>query len=135
MNLIKCKACDKYVRGGGLHECVSIDAHQVDYYKVGGIETIDFIQAKLNKEEYKGFLKGNVIKYVSRAAHKGDEKGDYKKAVYYLNKLIDMYNICDAEDCYQEIIFIQNDWEYGLRIELCDCHYELWKKNKLFKLK
>lgn len=115
--------------------CDGCKVGDVGYYKVGGIETIEFIKAKLSDDEYKGFLKGNVIKYVSRAGYKVDEKEDYKKAVYYLNKLIDMYNICDAEDCYQEIIFIQNDWEYGLRIELCSCHYELWKKNRLFKLK
>ena len=58
-----------------------------DYYKVGGIETIDFIKAKLTPEEFKGFLKGNVIKYVSRALHKGDEKYDYKKAKYYTDML------------------------------------------------
>jgi len=115
--------------------CDGCRVGDASYYKVGGIETIEFIKAKLSDAEYKGFLKGNVIKYVSRAGYKVDEKEDYKKAVYYLNKLIDMYNICDAEDCYQEIIFIQNDWEYGLRIELCSCHYELWRKNRLFKLK
>lgn len=59
----------------------------VNYYSVGEIETIEFIKAKLSKEEFKGFLKGNVLKYVSRALYKGDETGDYKKAAYYAYRL------------------------------------------------
>jgi N-acetylmuramoyl-L-alanine amidase CwlA len=66
-----------------------IEKHdETKHYNVGGIETIDYIKAKLTKEELKGFNKGNVIKYLSRAGHKGDEKEDYKKALYYLEKLI-----------------------------------------------
>lgn len=57
------------------------------YYDVGGIETIDFIKAKLSKKEWKGFLRGNVIKYVARAPYKGDEPHDYKKAAYYCDLL------------------------------------------------
>jgi len=54
-----------------------------DHYKVGGIETIDFIEAKeLN------FNMGNAVKYISRAEHKGDKKQDLEKAVWYLNREI-----------------------------------------------
>lgn len=58
-----------------------------NYYKVGGIETIDYIKSKLSHVEFKGFLRGNIIKYVSRAPYKGAEKEDYKKALYYANLL------------------------------------------------
>ena len=37
-----------------------------DHYKIGGIETIAYIEAKLTKEQFKGYLVGNVIKYISR---------------------------------------------------------------------
>jgi hypothetical protein len=51
------------------------------HYKVGGIETIDFIEAKeLN------YNMGNAVKYISRADHKSDKKQDIEKAVWYLNR-------------------------------------------------
>jgi hypothetical protein len=51
------------------------------HYKVGGIEVIDFIESK-------GFSYnlGNVVKYVSRADHKGNRLEDLKKAQWYLNR-------------------------------------------------
>lgn len=53
------------------------------HYKTGGIETIDFIEAKdLN------FRLGNVIKYVARAEKKGDPLEDLKKARWYLEREI-----------------------------------------------
>lgn len=64
-------------------------SEQNNYYDVGGITVIDYIKAKLIPEEYKGFLKGNVIKYVSRSAFKEDELADLKKAQEYLGWLIE----------------------------------------------
>lgn len=61
---------------------------QPDHYTSGGIETIDFIAAKLSPEEYRGYLRGNCIKYLSRAALKGGVE-DYKKAQVYLGWLIE----------------------------------------------
>jgi hypothetical protein len=53
------------------------------YYKIGGIETIDFIEAKdLN------YRLGNAVKYITRAKHKGNELEDLKKAQWYLNREI-----------------------------------------------
>lgn len=60
-----------------------------DHYTVGGIETIDYLQAKLTREEFNGYLKGNIFKYISRADHKGGVE-DLKKAQWHLNKLIDV---------------------------------------------
>jgi hypothetical protein len=54
------------------------------HYKAGGIETIDFIEAK-----ELGYNLGNVIKYVSRADHKGKKLEDLKKAQWYLNREVD----------------------------------------------
>lgn len=54
------------------------------HYKTGGIETIDFIEAKgLN------YHLGNVVKYVTRADHKGDRLENLKKAQWYLNREIE----------------------------------------------
>lgn len=57
------------------------------HYKSGGIEAIDYIQAKLTPEEFTGFCKGNALKYISRAGRKGNATEDYKKAAWYLNRL------------------------------------------------
>lgn len=54
------------------------------HYTFGPIETIDFIEAK-----ELGFHLGNVVKYVSRAEHKGKPLEDLKKAQWYLNRYIE----------------------------------------------
>ena len=69
-------------------EVVESDPINPTHYQIGGIETIDYIEAKLTPEEFKGYCKGNAIKYLSRAGHKGNEVEDYKKAVWYLNRMI-----------------------------------------------
>lgn len=58
------------------------------HYTAGGIETIDYIKAKLSREEYLGYLKGQVMKYTSRAGKKHDEYEDYRKAAWYLDRLL-----------------------------------------------
>jgi len=51
------------------------------HYKAGGIETIDFIEAKkLN------YNLGNVVKYIARSDLKGNRKQDLEKALWYLNR-------------------------------------------------
>ena len=53
------------------------------HYKAGGIETIDFIEAKsLN------YNLGNVVKYITRADLKGNKLEDLQKAQWYLNREI-----------------------------------------------
>jgi len=58
-----------------------------DHYKFGGIETFDYLKAKLSPTQLAGFCKGNIIKYVSRVDHKNKVE-DLKKAKWYLDKLI-----------------------------------------------
>lgn len=58
------------------------------HYTSGGIECIDAIKASMSSEEYKGFLKGQVIKYVWRYRLKGKSTEDLKKARFYLDRLI-----------------------------------------------
>jgi hypothetical protein len=53
------------------------------HYKVGGIETIDFIEAKKL-----GYHLGNAVKYISRADHKGNKKQDLEKAKWYIDREI-----------------------------------------------
>jgi hypothetical protein len=54
------------------------------HYKTGGIETIDFIEAK-----NLGYNLGNVVKYITRADHKGNKEQDLLKAAWYLQREIE----------------------------------------------
>jgi len=53
------------------------------HYTTGGIETIDFIEAK-----QLDYHLGNVVKYITRADHKGDRLDNLKKAQWYLNRAV-----------------------------------------------
>jgi hypothetical protein len=65
------------------------------HYNQGGIECLDAIQAALSPEEFRGFLRGNVIKYLWRAPHKGGSD-DYKKAEWYLQRLLELETSADS---------------------------------------
>ena len=58
-----------------------------DHYRQGGIECIDAIEAALTPEEFRGYCKGNVIKYTWRERHKG-EAVSLAKAAWYLRRLL-----------------------------------------------
>jgi len=66
-----------------------------DHYKHGGIETIEYIQAKMQREEYYGYLKGNAIKYISREGLKSDKImdkiDDLKKAIWYIEAMVEFH--------------------------------------------
>lgn len=57
------------------------------HYKAGGIETIEYMKAKMTSEQFEGYLLGNVIKYLSRYQYK-DGLSDLKKAEWYLKRMI-----------------------------------------------
>lgn len=64
--------------------------HPSHYKGNKGIETIDFIENVLTREEFIGYLRGNVIKYQSRANLKGRKEEDLKKAKWYSDKLVEV---------------------------------------------
>lgn len=103
MQMVKCISCD----GRGIKDwkdqyvcevCIGVGmvtsesqlkcgkTDMVNYpshYTFGTIEVIDVI------DDWKlGFYEGQVIKYVARAKHKGDELENLKKAQWYLNRRI-----------------------------------------------
>jgi hypothetical protein len=64
-------------------------------YQVGGshyismsIQPWDAMEAWMTPEQFKGFLIGNVLKYIARAGKKDSEFMDYTKARHYLDKLV-----------------------------------------------
>jgi hypothetical protein len=70
------------VRDKDLSDPVNNPTHYTD----GGIETIDYIEAK-----GLGYHLGNAVKYISRAGKKGTNQGleDLRKAQWYLARAIE----------------------------------------------
>jgi hypothetical protein len=62
--------------------------NQPEHYRQGNIECIEAIEAALTPEEFRGYCKGNVLKYVWREKHKGGTQS-LQKAAWYLQHLIE----------------------------------------------
>jgi hypothetical protein len=75
-----------------MHDPVTNPAHYADG---NGVECIDAIEASMSTEEFKGFLKGNVQKYVWRYGQKNGAE-DLKKAKWYLERLIKLREFEEA---------------------------------------
>jgi len=57
------------------------------HYMDGGIECIEAIEAQLTAEEYRGYLKGNCVKYLWRERLKGGTES-LQKTQWYLERLV-----------------------------------------------
>jgi len=68
----------------GGQDMVNSPAH----YGSGTIECIEYIEDMLTPDEYIGYLRGNVAKYMHRFRYKNGLE-DLKKAEWYLKRLID----------------------------------------------
>lgn len=64
----------------------------------GSIECIEAIEAQLSEEEYRGYLKGNVAKYLWRERMKGGVES-LEKAKWYLDRLIALHNNNTGGEC------------------------------------
>ena len=60
------------------------------HYGQGKIEAIEYIEDFLSTEEYIGYLRGNIAKYLHRWRFKGKPVEDLKKANWYLDRLIEV---------------------------------------------
>jgi hypothetical protein len=60
-----------------------------EHYKSKSKETIERLQDNLTQGEFKGYLKGNILKYLDRYEHKNGVE-DLSKMQWYLNKLIEL---------------------------------------------
>ena len=68
----------------------------MNHYKQRDKESIEIIKSALLKDEFRGFLVGNVYKYLSRYRYKGSSREDIDKAIHYLQALRYML---DHPDC------------------------------------
>ena len=76
-----CAKVQEELKGEQVNDAVNHPNHYTD----GGIETIDFIEAKNLP-----YHLGNAVKYISRAGKKDPNKNieDLQKAVWYINRYI-----------------------------------------------
>ena len=59
------------------------------HYAESVIHPWDAMEHWMTHDQYMGFLRGNAIKYLARAGRKGPARDDYKKALEYVQKLLD----------------------------------------------
>ena len=106
---IKCPYTKKWCKGTmdyafGCAGCVYYDTlpktespkkeavnHPLHYGGDTPYECIKVLSNWLSKDEYRGFCRGNFIKYVCRLGKKDDSVQELKKARFYLDKLIESY--------------------------------------------
>ena len=69
------------------------DAINPSHYTSGNIECIDAILEALGDEQFKGFLRGNALKYLWRAERKGSPLENCQKAEWYIKRLIAEYEL------------------------------------------
>ena len=64
--------------------------HNPAHYNTGSIECIEAIEESMSSVAFKGYLKGNCMKYLWRYEYKGKQVQDLQKAGWYLQKLTAM---------------------------------------------
>ena len=78
---------DKYGNWTEREEVLTDNVNSPAHYGHGKIECIDYIEDFLTKEEYIGYLRGNIAKYMHRWRYKNKDE-DLKKAQWYLDRLL-----------------------------------------------
>lgn len=72
-----------------------------EHYNQNGVETIETIKNSMSQEGFRGYLIGNIIKYICRFPFKNGLQ-DLEKAKWYLDKLIE--NVKGVEDMFADLV-------------------------------
>ena len=81
--------CDLYSKPKSDTKKGDDSVNHPSHYTDGKIECIDAIESSMSKEAFKGYCKGNIIKYLWRYEHKGGVES-LKKAMWYIDKLTEV---------------------------------------------
>jgi hypothetical protein len=86
-----------------MHDPISHPSH----YTAGGLECIEAIEASMSEEAFRGFMKGNCIKYLWRYERKNGAE-DLRKAQWYLQRLTEEVDANEklnqfTEEVYEEV--------------------------------
>lgn len=65
--------------------------HPLHYGGDTTYECVKVLKAWMSADEYRGFLRGNAIKYLCRTGKKDEIVQELKKSAWYINKLIESY--------------------------------------------
>ena len=76
---------------------MSEEVEHPPHYTSGSIECIKAIEASMSPEEFRGYLKGSVMKYMWRYDKKEAPLKDLSKAIFYLDMLKDRVKELDIE--------------------------------------
>ena len=68
-----------------------------NHYNQYGMETIKAIEKQSTPDEFRGYLKGNIMKYVARYRFKNGCE-DLEKAEFYIEKLIEFERILELKE-------------------------------------
>jgi hypothetical protein len=69
------------------------------HYNAGTIETIDYIVDVLGEFDAINYCHGNVLKYTgSRLWNKGDPVSNCEKAIWYLNKMVELIKATEGKN-------------------------------------
>lgn len=89
--------CSMYKHNPITGECITCARPESEHKQVGGdhyakldIQPWQAMESWLTHEEFIGYLRGNVIKYMARAGKKDATKQEYQKAHHYLTKLMEV---------------------------------------------
>lgn len=74
---------------GGMEESARMEQIGGTHYLKHEIQPWDAMECWMAKEEFVGYLRGNIIKYVARYNDKGGVH-DLRKARHYLDRLIEV---------------------------------------------
>ena len=69
-----------------------------EHYNTGNIECIEAIEESMSSVAFKGYLKGNCMKYLWRYDYKGKQVEDLQKAQWYLARLLNQVVFDNEED-------------------------------------
>lgn len=115
-----------------------------NHYKLSdGSDSMDALAKILGPKEFKGFLRGNAIKYLIRYKQKGGIE-DLKKAMDYINRLIaigeespsekeeidknDLRSVVEVAEAFRKILGDKSEKEITIAEKL----YDTCKKYKLY---
>ena len=83
------------------------------YYNSNGLSPIGAMkQGLISKEQYQGFLIGNIIKYVIRAGKKDDAIKDLEKAKDYIDFYIELFQVKNNPGNITITLHVDNDIDW-----------------------
>lgn len=89
------------------------------YYNCNGLSPLEaFHKGLMSRDEYLGFLRGNVIKYVVRCDKKGSPVDDLDKAIQYI---FEMYYLLGSEEMKMDVEEFRMMSELADALHECEC--------------